>query len=406
MWFIILFLLFLLLTGIYTFKAFRQSLSARKKNLAWIYLISAVILFSGFVIMWQRQASNYGNVSIMVNILISLMIVVFLSTLFSTAFFVIDDVRRIFQWIFVSLRRKRIAPYPIRSRTAGISAVSLNSIVLALVLYGTLFGFTHFKVHRVPFEHQSIPEAFDGFKIVQISDLHLGTFGSVRQLDKGLKMITELNPDLIVFTGDLVNNLSVEAVPFINSLKKIEAPYGKFAIMGNHDYATYAGSLSKKEISEDIQNLKNILSQMGFTMLDNSNQVIKLQTDSIVLAGVENWGIAPFPQYGNLNQALAGISESFIIMLSHDPSHWSEQIVDFPLSIELTLSGHTHGMQMGIETKNFKWSPVQYRYKNWAGLYQQGDKYLYVNRGFGGIGFPGRIGIRPEITLIELKSRH
>ncbi|MDA3880174.1 MAG: metallophosphoesterase [Prolixibacteraceae bacterium] len=389
--------------GFYTFRGYLKSLKISVKKLILIYGISFTVLFSGFALIWQRQVENYANVSTMTNIFISLSVVVFLAFFFSTIFFFTDDLIRFLRWIIISIKKKRFANYTLRSKASGIVGLSFNTILLTLFMYGTLIGFTNYKAHKIQLNHENVPAAFNGFKIVQISDMHLGTFGSIKQVEKGLKLVEEQQADLIVITGDMVNNISTEATPYVDALKKLTAPHGKFAILGNHDYAHYAGDFTKLEMQTDTDNLREIIKQMGFQILENEHEIIRLINDSIIIAGVENWGIAPFPQYGDLDKALNGVHKnSFVVLLSHDPSHWEEQIINFPVNIELTLSGHTHGMQFGIETNNFKWSPVQYRYEKWTGMYQNGNKYLYVNRGFGGIGFPGRVGIRPEITVIEL----
>ncbi|MCF8362831.1 MAG: metallophosphoesterase [Prolixibacteraceae bacterium] len=306
-----------------------------------------------------------------------------------------------------SLIRRKITRFVSHSKASGFIAFSFSALLLILIMYGTIWGFSNYKTHTVQFQHENIPEAFDGFKIVQISDMHLGTYGSIKQVEKGLKLVKKQQADLIVFTGDMVNNISTEATPYVDVLKNITAPFGKYAILGNHDYAHYAGDLTELKMQTDTENLRKIIKQMGFEMLENEHEVIHKSNDSIILAGVENWGIAPFPQYGDLDKALKGLkNNNFVVLLSHDPSHWDKQVLQHPVDIALTLSGHTHGMQFGIELGGYKWSPVQYRYGKWAGLYQHNKKFLYVNRGFGGIGFPGRVGIRPEITVIELKSKN
>jgi uncharacterized protein len=397
--------IFVALIG-YSFLGFRSALKISTSKILAIYGALFAIFVFGIVMMWQRQTMDYGNVSFLINLLIGLVTVLFLQLLFSLFFFGIEDVTRFFVWAFGSLIKTKIRAYPKRSKTIARTVLFIGVLTLTLVLYGILFGFTHYKVHRIVVEHEDIPKSFDGFTIAQLSDMHLGTFGNIKQVEKGLKLLQNENPDLLLFTGDLVNNLSAEAIPYIDLMKAVKAPYGKFAVLGNHDYAHYAGQLAKIDQEADELKLRNILNTMGFTILENRNTAIHRGNDSIVIAGVENWGIAPFPQYGDLSKALTGVGDfNFVVLLSHDPSHWNEQVLDFPVPVELTLSGHTHGMQLGIETKFFKWSPVKYRYLNWSGMHEQDGKFLYVNRGFGGIGFPGRIGIRPEISIIELRSK-
>ena len=398
-------LLFLLTVTVYSFRGFLKSLNIPVRKLLWGYGWAVVVFVAGVLAIWYRQVVNYSNVSGVLNILISVAFVIFLILLFAFCCFIIDDLKRVLEWCVLSISQKRFARYPKRSNLAGFVAVLLSGVVVLLVMYGALFGITHYKVHRITFEHEDVPSSFDGFKIAQISDMHLGTFAHVSQIEKGLKKLQHEQPDLIVFTGDMVNNLSSEAEPYVEIINSLKAAYGKFAILGNHDYAHYAGDLSPQEREEDVNRLRVHLANMGFDLLENESTTIHRNSDSIFIAGVENWGIAPFPQYGDLDKALAGVDSSgFIILLSHDPSHWTEKVIDFPRNVALTLSGHTHGMQFGIELVGFKWSPVQYRYRNWAGMHSSKGRSLYVNRGFGSIGFPGRVGVRPEITIIELKS--
>lgn len=403
--FLLTFILLLLIGEVYSYKGFQKSLSLSKRKLFISFAIINFLFIAGLALIVYKQWNNHTNSSIISNLLTGVLFAIFLFFLVSTILFFIEDVFRFLKWLFQLITHKKQSSYPNRTKALGLSAAIWGLLMFMLVVYGMLFGFTHYKVHHVDFKHAKIPDSFNGFKIAQISDIHLGTFGNKKQVEKGLNKLMEQKPDMIVFTGDMVNNYSSEALDYIDLFKRLDAPFGKYAIMGNHDYAHYAYKLTKKEQEEDTQKLRHIIEQMGFNLLSNSNEIIVHHGDSIVLAGVENWGNAPFPQYGELETALNNIdSASFVLLLSHDPSHWTQKVLNFRLPIALTLSGHTHGMQFGFELGNKKWSPVQYLYPNWAGMYQSDKQYLYVNRGFGGIGFPGRVGIRPEITLIELKK--
>ncbi len=400
---ILILLVFIAFTA-YSYFGFHSSLKASHRKLLRVFGLLLALIIIGNLFIWHRQLTNYGNTSIGLNLLIGLFTTLFLTLLISLIIFLAEDIVRFFIWIARSFTKKK--NYPKRVRATAQTALALGTFTLILVFYGVLIGFTHYKVHRVVFEHENIPKEFDGFTIAQLSDMHLGTFGSVKQVEKGIEMLQHETFDMLVFTGDLVNNVSAEAVPYIDLLKSIKAPYGKYAVLGNHDYAHYAGRLTPHEQEDDLEQLRTYLAAMNFIVLENRHENIHRGHKHIVLAGVENWGIAPFPQYGDLEKALTGINDTdFVLLLSHDPSHWSKQVLNFPVQIELTLSGHTHGMQLGIELNNFKWSPVQYRYPNWSGMHREQNQFLYVNRGFGGIGFPGRIGIRPEITIIELRSK-
>jgi len=283
-------------------------------------------------------------------------------------------------------------------------AIAFLGLILFLV-YGVVCGKYHFKTRRVEVTINNLPEAFNGFKVVQISDAHLGTFDSMSGFAKGIEAIKATNPDLLLFTGDLVNNLATEAEAYIEHFKALQAKHGKFAILGNHDYADYVAWSNEADKQKNLDRLHEIHSEMGFQLLDNEHVNIENDGSNFYLAGIENWGLPPFPQHGDLEKALEGIPKNAAtLLMSHDPSHWDAQVKKHPHDIALTMSGHTHGMQFGIDLPFFKWSPVKFKYPKWAGLYTEGKKHLYVNRGFGFLGFPGRSGIRPEITELILRS--
>ena len=284
---------------------------------------------------------------------------------------------------------------------AGAALALLTFISFGM---GMARGRTNVKVFRETVKIAYLPHSFDGLRIVQLSDIHLAGFykhpGYIRKV---VKMVNELEPDLVCFTGDMVHNFSEEVDPFIDILNDIKAPLGKYAVLGNHDYGTYYRWDSKEEEAANLERVKAQIRACGFDLLLNEHRSISLNGDSLAIIGVENWGKPPFPQFGELHKAMSGIYPDQIkILLSHDPSHWDLQ-VDDKEDIDLTLSGHTHGMQLGIEIGKFRWSPSKWTYSHWAGLYGENGQQLYVNRGLGYTGFPGRVGIRPEITLITLK---
>lgn len=274
------------------------------------------------------------------------------------------------------------------------------------VMYAIFKAVYHFKVHRHKIKFNHLPDAFDGLKIVQISDLHLGSFNyRYKVLEKAIKLINDLKPDLICFTGDLVNNYAWELKGWDKVFKTLIAKKGKYAILGNHDYGDYSQWKSAKAKQENFEAIKQFYEKIGFKLLLNTSKIVTINNECISIIGVENWGNPPFKQYGNLNLALKNTTHvPFKILLSHDPSHWHEDVIN-KTDIALTLSGHTHGMQLGFNYKNRTWSPIKYKYQHWAGLYKQNNQYLYVNRGLGWLGFPGRLGMRPEITFIELNSK-
>jgi hypothetical protein len=269
-----------------------------------------------------------------------------------------------------------------------------------------LFNTYNYKIKKMKLILPYLPGSFDGFRIVQISDIHTGSFLSTGPLARAVSMINELKPDVVFFTGDLVNYNHTEALNYIDTLKGIEAKHGVFSIFGNHDYGDYYKWNNPEEKEKDIQELKNIHSRLGWKLLWDEHRDIEQDGEKITVVGVQNCSSHGFSNYGSLEKATKNISYSPVnILLSHDPSHWRKEVIDKYPQINLTLSGHTHGMQFGVEIPGFKWSPIQYIYKEWAGMYQEKNQYLYVNRGLGFIGYPGRVGIMPEISVIELLKK-
>lgn len=272
-----------------------------------------------------------------------------------------------------------------------------------VILYSVFRSLYRFKVHRVKINFDELPANFEGMRVVHISDLHLGSFKSRHHiLERAVKIINHLEPDFIFFTGDLVNNNAWELKGWQTVLKKMVAKMGKYAVLGNHDYGDYSNWKSDDAKRSNFESIKYFYKKIDFKLLSNESVIIEKEGQKIAIVGVENWGNPPFKQYGDLNKALKSVATvPFKILLSHDPSHWNEEVAE-KTNIALTLSGHTHGMQAGINIKSKKWSPIQYKYEHWAGLYDRFNQYLYVTRGLGWMGFPGRLGMRPEITLIEL----
>jgi len=273
-------------------------------------------------------------------------------------------------------------------------------------LQGMVKGRYDYEVHEIELFLAELPEAFDGFRIVHISDFHAGSFDQEQAVARGFQMIKNLEADLLLFTGDMINDFAEEVEPYIEKFKALQAPFGKFSTLGNHDYGASvqweSDFLEKQNLDKLVRHQQN----MGFRLLMNESVRLEKEGQFINLIGVENWGKPPFPQKGDLNKAMNEVKAGeFNLLLSHDPSHWEAQILDHPLPLHLTLSGHTHGAQMGVETPGWKWSPAQYFYPQWAGLYQRGNQHLYVNRGFGYIGIPARMGIWPEITHLILKTQ-
>jgi len=295
---------------------------------------------------------------------------------------------------------------PSRRRFVSQIALAVAAIPFASLIYGIMEGKYNFKVlkHRIFFP--DLPDAFDGLKITHISDLHSGSFDNAEKIQYAVDLINEQNSDVILFTGDIVNTHAKEMTPWIETFNTLKQPkFGKFSVLGNHDYGEYITWPTQKEKQENFEAIKNLHQQMNFKLLLNEHTFIEKDNQRLAIVGVENWG-KNFKQAGDLLKASDGLSaQDFKILLSHDPSHWEYQVKEDEKHFQLTLSGHTHGMQFGIEIPGFfKWSPVQYVYKQWAGLYENLGRYVYVNRGFGFHAYPGRVGIWPEITVIELKK--
>jgi predicted MPP superfamily phosphohydrolase len=278
-------------------------------------------------------------------------------------------------------------------------------LLVLVFIYGMVRGKYAYRVLKHTLYFDDLPQSFDGFTITQISDVHSGSFTNAQAVQRGVDMIKAQQSDVFVFTGDLVNNKAEEIKPWIKHFSQIKAPFGQYSILGNHDYGDYVKWESDLSKQNNLELLKSYHKELGYKLLLDEHVEVHKGSDKIVLAGVENWGIG-FGQRGDLKKALSGTSANdFKILLSHDPSHWEAEVIKYTSKIHLTLSGHTHGMQFGIEALGIKWSPVKYRYKHWAGIKYLNGMYLNVNRGFGFIGFSGRVGIWPEITVIELKRK-
>jgi len=281
--------------------------------------------------------------------------------------------------------------------------IAFAAVPFISLFYGITYGRFNFTVRKFELKYPNLPEKFNGFKIVQISDFHIGSFLDYNDVVKeSVNIINEQKADLLLFTGDFVNNVSSELDPFMSTLKSLKAKTGKFSVLGNHDYGDYVRWNSIQEKQNNLKRLVEMQRDLGFDLLLNESRRIELGDQKIELLGIENWGLPPFPQYGDLNKTLKNVNpESFKILMSHDPTHFNEQVFE-KTDIDLTLSGHTHGAQFGIEIPGWRWSPVTLRYKHWGGLYNEGSQKIYVNTGIGFIGFPGRVGMPPEITVFEL----
>ncbi|MDB4925294.1 metallophosphoesterase [Mucilaginibacter sp.] len=357
----------------------------------WAYWLVDVSIVAGVI--FTIFGRSRGDSPKVISWLMALMLLSFVPKLVATPVLLLEDVTRL------------LRSFPPRS--VWVSQLAL--IIAAIPFFGLLFGLTrgrhHYQVHRETLYFPDLPEAFDGFTLTQLSDIHAGSFTSHKGVNKGIDMVNAQHSDVILFTGDLVNNKATEMDPWKESFARLSAPMGKYSVLGNHDYGDYIKWAGKDEKQTNLARLKKVHQEIGFRLLLDEAIAIEKDGQSITLIGVENWGKGGFHKYGDLVKATEKIDNSqFKILMSHDPSHWEAKTLNHLKHIDLTLAGHTHGMQFGIEIFGFKWSPIKYVYKQWAGLYKKKDRYLYVNRGFGFLGLKGRVGIWPEITVITLKK--
>ena len=342
--------------------------------------------------------------------LFGLFLVVFGPKLILVAFLLLEDIIRLMAGLFStsSFSDGGGAFMPSRRKFISTLALGLAAIPFSSLIYGMIKGKYDYRVLKYVLEFDNLPDAFDGYTISQISDIHSGSFDNYNKVNYGIDLINAQQSDMIVFTGDLVNNVSEEMEAWQSSFSRLKARDGVISVLGNHDYGDYVHWKSIADKKANLNKLKEIQREMGWNLLLNEHRWIKREGGRMAVVGVENWGVG-FRKDGNLNQASEGLtSEDFKIVLTHDPTHWQEEIKDDMRNFDLTLSGHTHGMQFGIEIPGIvKWSPAEWRYKYWAGIYkdENHNRYLNVNRGFGYLAYPGRVGIWPEITVIELRKK-
>jgi len=391
-------------SGLKTWSAQWRSVLQRRTMLA-VYLVISM----GITVLLLMRLSTFrtaGGMRPLNQWILSLFLVFFISKLFFVIVLLLGDLVRFFTGMINIIFKPRSTPaFPARRRFIADIAILVAALPFSSLLYGMIKGKYDFRLHRLAIYFDDLPAAFDGFTITQISDIHAGSFDHRASVQKGIDLARAQKSDLFVFTGDLVNNTAPEIEPYLEMFGSIKAPYGQFSILGNHDYGDYIYWQSQQQKEENLLTLQQHHRQLGYRLLMDEHVVIEKDGQQISLVGVQNWGRG-FIQKGDLNKALQDIPDSaFKILLSHDPTHWEEQVRYHPANIQLTLSGHTHGAQFGVETSGFRWSPVKYRYLNWAGLMNDKKRYLYVNRGFGFLAFSGRLGIWPEITVIELKRK-
>ena len=405
--FILVFVSILILIDFYIFhvlKTLSQGASSQVKSIIfvayWALCVVSVTSFMLFPFISNPYFRQY---------VFSISIGWVLTQVMMTLFFLIDDIRRGGFWAIGKITSTTGAQFINTENGIPRSAfltwlgVGLSSTLFFSLLYG--FGNKYnYRLVSKKVSIKNLPLAFKGFKIIHISDIHSGSLKEKEAVLKGIHLINEQKADLVLFTGDLVNDRATEMHDWMDVFSQIKAPHGVYSTLGNHDYGDYVQWDSVEAKQQNLRDLANVHAQLGWRLLMNENVSIQKDNESIRLVGIENWGAkARFPKYGRMDIAMQGVDPNeTIILLSHDPSHWEAQVQKSYPQVDLMLSGHTHGMQFGLENPYFKWSPVQWVYKQWAGVYKQADQQLYVNRGFGFLGYPGRVGIMPEITLIEL----
>ena len=388
----------------YSYQALKTAILNRWILYGYVFftlIIVGNLLF--YTLILERNTTNEPRLMYAIGFFLSLLIFQLLVSVILLA----EDVFRIPQALYSFLKRVPEQTQFIPSRRKIISQIALGlaSIPFASLLYGMYRGKYNYKVLSYNLEFEDLPDAFDGFKITQISDIHSGSFDNQTKVQYGVDLVNQQKSDLVLFTGDLVNNRADEIKPWIKIFNKIKAEFGVFSILGNHDYGDYMRWESPAAKRKNMEDLYDAHNEMGWDLLLNESRFIEKDGDRLAIIGVENWG-SGFKKAGDLNKALNNVSEKdFKILLTHDPSHWEAQVIPHPFKIHLTLSGHTHGMQFGIEIPGIiKWSPAKWRYKQWAGVYDEKKQYLNVNRGFGYLAYPGRVGMWPEVSVITLSK--
>ena len=404
---IVFFIILIIAFDLYSFRAIYILIKNKSKNIRTLISViywSISILFIFFFVLISTDLPKEKNIHSYPDVFLffALMMMVYLPKLIIIIFQLIRDLS-VFTQKLVFSRNSQKAFSKDRREFITKTGIILASIPFLGTFYGIIKGRFNYQLNKISLQFNNLPISFNGIRIVQISDFHISCFiGNEVEVEKIVELINNEKPDIIVFTGDMINNYSNEMDSFLSTLKNLHAPLGKFAITGNHDYGDYSKWESKKAKEINFNNLIKNYASIGFKVLRNERTIVQIGDESIELIGVENWGQPPFPKYGDLKKAMVNSdANNFRILLSHDPSHWREEVLN-NTSIDLTLSGHTHGMQFGIDIPGFKWSPVQYKYPEWAGLYQNNQQLLYVNRGIGYIGVAARVGILPEITMLEI----
>jgi predicted MPP superfamily phosphohydrolase len=381
---------------------------ARQPWVYYVYLTIATLVLVNFIYQFTAGEEVGRVLSVSKSYAFGFLLTILTFKIITILFLFSEDIFRLISGAYTKLfGASREFSLPQRRRFLSLIALGLAAVPFGALLYGMFKGKYNFKVLKYSLEFDDLPDAFDGYRITQISDIHSGSFDNRKMIEYGVSLINEQKSDAILFTGDMVNNKTEEMKPWADLFASLEAKDGKFSVLGNHDYGDYVPWETEALKEQNLQDLKDLQKEMGFDLLLNEHRYLHKGADKIALIGVENWGKGGFKKAGDLQKAVSKIDTSdFKILMSHDPSHWELEVVPDEKHFHLTLSGHTHGMQFGIEIPGWiKWSPVKWRYKHWAGIYKEKEQFINVNRGFGFLGYPGRVGIWPEITVITLKKK-
>ncbi|MCB0731676.1 MAG: metallophosphoesterase [Ignavibacteriae bacterium] len=414
--FVAIFSLIILLIDFYAFRGVKKLIVDLSKNLKRLikilfWIVPAILIAGLFTVPMLRDEVNPAEFLIYFHFISGTFVLFYIPKLIFIIFNFIDDLTHGTLKLFSRVKKKtedeKVTETKKITRSQFLTRIGIITagIPFLSIAYGIAWGRFDLTVRRERLFFTNLPKKFDGLRVVQLSDFHIGSLlNHPNFIEEIVNKVNSLNADILLFTGDFVNNVADEMEKFVSVLSEFKAKYGKYSVLGNHDYGEYIPWKSEEAKSKNLEKLKQLQKFSGFNLILNDSRKIKIDDEEIEIIGVENWGLPPFPQYGDLKKAMENVNpNSFKILMSHDPTHWDEQVLGFT-DIDLTLSGHTHGAQFGIEIPGWRWSPVNVRYKRWGGLYTEGNQHLYVNTGVGFIGFPGRVGMPPEITVLELSS--
>ncbi len=402
----IIFVVIYSLLGFYVLQALKTATKYQ-----WVYYLATAISLAvlvNFIYQWTYGATEGRVLSRPMSYAAGFLLAIISFKLISIIFLFSEDIFRLISAAYQKLYgTSKEFSLPSRRRFLSLIGLGIAALPFGALLYGMVKGKYNFKVLKYDLKFDDLPSAFDGYQITQISDVHSGSFDNREKIEYAIDLINRQKSDVLFFTGDMVNNKAEEMKPWADLFSKLEAKDGKFSVLGNHDYGDYVSWPSEEAQDQNLKDLKNLQKEIGFDLILNDSRYLEKNGDRIALIGVENWGRGGFKKAGDLKKAASDINaDDFKILLSHDPSHWEDVVINDDLHYHLTLSGHTHGMQFGIEIPGWiKWSPVKWRYKYWAGIYKERGQFINVNRGFGFIGYPGRVGIWPEITVITLRQK-